>query len=100
MFKRITAALLAALLCAGALPAAHAADAQAMQQTVRALGILTGDENGDLNLSSPVTRAEFTKMMCGRGRAGRRDQHSGQHLGVQRRQKQSLGGRICQSRGG
>ncbi len=64
MFKRITAALLAALLCAGALPAAHAADAQAMQQTVRALGILTGDENGDLNLSSPVTRAEFTKMMC------------------------------------
>ena len=64
MFKRITAALLAVLLCAGALPAAHAADAQAMQQTVRALGILTGDENGDLNLSSPVTRAEFTKMMC------------------------------------
>ena len=64
MFKRITAALLAVLLCAGALPAAHAADEQAMQQTVRALGILTGDENGDLNLSSPVTRAEFTKMMC------------------------------------
>lgn len=64
MFKRMTAVLLASLLCVGILPAAQAADAQTMQQTVRALGILTGDENGELNLSSPVTRAEFAKMMC------------------------------------
>ena len=64
MFKRMAAMLLAALLCAGMLPTAQAADAQTMQQTVRALGILTGDENGELNLSNPVTRAEFTKMMC------------------------------------
>ncbi len=33
------------------------------QQTVQALGIITGDENGNLNLSGNVTRAQFAKMM-------------------------------------
>ena len=30
---------------------------------IRALGIMQGDESGNLNLGSSVTRAEFTKMM-------------------------------------
>lgn len=33
-------------------------------ETVRVLGIITGDEQGDMKLSSPVTRAEFVKMMA------------------------------------
>lgn len=44
-------------------PGALAADQDTMLETVRVLGILSGDQNGNLNLSSPVTRAEFTKMM-------------------------------------
>ena len=32
-------------------------------ETVKVLGIMVGDENGNMNLSSPVTRAEFVKMM-------------------------------------
>lgn len=32
-------------------------------ETVKVLGIIVGDENGNMNLSSPVTRAEFVKMM-------------------------------------
>ena len=31
-------------------------------QIARALGIMTGDKNGNMNLSSSVTRAEFAKM--------------------------------------
>ena len=42
---------------------ALAADADTRLETIRALGILSGDESGSLNLSSPVTRAEFVKMM-------------------------------------
>lgn len=42
---------------------ALAADADTRLETIRALGILSGDESGNLNLSSPVTRAEFVKMM-------------------------------------
>lgn len=77
MFKRITAVLaaLATVVCLCAAPAA-AADAETMQQTVRALGILTGDETGSLNLQNPVTRAEFTKMMI--AAAGRKDNISEQ----------------------
>ena len=33
------------------------------QQTVSALGIIVGDESGNMNLSSDVTRAQFAKMM-------------------------------------
>lgn len=76
MKKRLTAALLAVLLVACALPPALAADSETMQQTVRALGILTGDENGELNLQNPVTRAEFSKMMI--AAAGLGDSISGQ----------------------
>ena len=57
----LTAAL--ALALSLAVPGALAADGDTMLETVRVLGILSGDENGDLALSSPVTRAEFVKMM-------------------------------------
>ena len=33
------------------------------QQTVTALGIMVGDENGNMNLSAGVTRAQLAKMM-------------------------------------
>ena len=42
---------------------AAASDFSSAQQLVQMLGIINGDENGNLNLSSNVTRAEFAKMM-------------------------------------
>lgn len=44
-------------------PGALAVDGDTMLETIRVLGILSGDENGNLNLSAKVTRAEFVKMM-------------------------------------
>ena len=62
--KQRFCALLAALGLALSLTGpALAADGDTQLETVRALGILSGDESGNLNLSSPVTRAEFVKMM-------------------------------------
>lgn len=64
MKKRLLSLLAAlALVLSLAVPAALAADEDTMLETVRVLGILSGDENGNLNLSAPVTRAEFVKMM-------------------------------------
>jgi hypothetical protein len=42
---------------------ASGTDQTSAQQTVQALGIINGDENGNLNLSEYVTRAQFAKMM-------------------------------------
>lgn len=64
MKKRLLSLLAAlALVLSLAAPVALAADEDTMLETVRVLGILSGDENGNLNLSAPVTRAEFVKMM-------------------------------------
>lgn len=64
MKKRLLSFLAAlALTLSLAAPVALAADEDTMLETVRVLGILSGDENGNLNLSAPVTRAEFVKMM-------------------------------------
>ena len=64
MKKRLLSLLaVLALIFTLAAPAALAADGDTMLETIRVLGILSGDENGNLNLSSPVTRAEFVKMM-------------------------------------
>lgn len=41
----------------------YAADNATALETVKALGILSGDGSGSLNLTSNVTRAEFVKMM-------------------------------------
>lgn len=63
MKKRVLALLsalcLAISLCA--VPAGAAEDAAL--QTIRSLGIMQGDENGNLNLDQSVTRAQFVTMM-------------------------------------
>lgn len=64
MKKRLLSLLAAlALALSLSMPVALAADEDTMLETVRVLGILPGDENGNLNLSASVTRAEFVKMM-------------------------------------
>ena len=66
MKKRILSALLCAALLAGTLPAASAASSvsdSVIEQVVGALEIMTGDENGNLNLDNSVTRAEFARML-------------------------------------
>lgn len=63
MKKRLMSLICAACLLLAAMPSALAADADTRLETVRALGILRGNENGDLMLSSSVSRAEFAKMM-------------------------------------
>lgn len=61
--KRLTAIVLVICLTAALLIPAHAADEREIQSVVSSLGIITGDESGNLNLANTVTRAEFTKMM-------------------------------------
>ena len=66
MKKRIVSVLLAAALVLGLAAPAFAAQAQVTvdeaAKVLAALDIMTGDENGDLHLDQPVTRAEFTKL--------------------------------------
>ena len=67
MKKRILTALLAACLsCSLAAPALAASAAPVpvaeATQVVQALGIMAGDQNGNMNLSNRVTRAEFVTM--------------------------------------
>ena len=65
--KKTISALLACCMLLGplALPAqaASAPSQQMVEQTIRMMGIITGDEKGDMNLSGLVTRAQFAKMM-------------------------------------
>lgn len=64
--KRAIALLLALslLLALCVLPASAAGEAATdAVQMVQALGIMNGDESGNLNLEKPVTRAEFCKML-------------------------------------
>ena len=61
--KKFVSFLLAAALCAGFALPAHAANEATAAEVLAVLGIMNGDENGDMNLSSPVTRAEFAKML-------------------------------------
>ena len=65
MKKRVFTALLSlCLTLALALPAGAAGQPQQEEaiQVVNALGIMVGDANGNMNLSSRVTRAEFITM--------------------------------------
>ena len=55
-------ALAMALTCFMAVPA-QGADLASVQGTVQALGIMTGDENGSMNLTGSITRAQFAKML-------------------------------------
>ncbi|MDL2274061.1 S-layer homology domain-containing protein [Oscillospiraceae bacterium OttesenSCG-928-G22] len=63
--KKVLSALLALVLTASlVVPALAAApDAQTAEEAIKALGILTPDANGNMNLSKTVTRAEFSKML-------------------------------------
>ena len=67
MKRFLTFALMLGLLCtASVFPASASSDAvsdEVITQVMGALGIMTGDENGDLNLSDNVTRAEFARML-------------------------------------
>lgn len=63
--KRLIAALLAGgMLASLGAPALAAEQPQhTVEQTIRLLGVMNGDENGDMNLEGLVTRAQFAKMM-------------------------------------
>lgn len=65
MKKTLSLLLTACLLFSLAVPLADAAytNEATVQQTVSALGIMVGDENGNMNLSGGVTRAQLAKMM-------------------------------------
>jgi hypothetical protein len=65
LHHRISAALLttALTLSLAGTGTAYAATADTALGTIRALGIMVGDDQGNLNLSSHVTRAQFVTMM-------------------------------------
>lgn len=65
MKKRLLSLLFTGALLFSLLPSALAAPASVtdMAQVLSALDIMTGNENGDLMLTRPVTRAEFTKLV-------------------------------------
>ena len=64
MKKRVLAALLSAALSLSLVtPALALTGREEAAQVLSALDIMTGDESGNLNLSAPVTRAEFVKML-------------------------------------
>lgn len=79
--KRFFALALAlCLLCVVmALPASAAGTDSGMIQTIQALGIMVGDESGDMALDRNVTRAEFAKMLT--AASGYKDTISGQGSG-------------------
>ncbi len=64
MKKRIFALVLAVcLICSLCAVPAFAAGEETALQTVRALGIMNGDEKGNMNLEQNVTRAQLAKML-------------------------------------
>lgn len=64
MKKRVLSALLAAALTLSLVtPALAVTSRDDAAQVLAALDIMTGDGSGNLNLSAPVTRAEFVKML-------------------------------------
>ena len=64
MKKRMLSGLLCLCLALGLLcTGAGAVSGNSKLEAIRVLGILEGDESGDLNLSNQVTRAEFAAML-------------------------------------
>jgi len=62
--RKITSIIMClCLLFVGIIPTYGATDTSAVENAVAALEIMTGDENGSLNLTNNVTRAEFAKML-------------------------------------
>ena len=63
--KRTVTLLLALCLMLTALPlSALAADPMEAMQVVRTVGIMVGDQSGNMNLDGAVTRAQFAKMLA------------------------------------
>ncbi len=63
MNKRIISAVLCALLLCALSVTASAVALDSELEVLSTLGIMNGDENGNLNLDKTVTRAEFSKMI-------------------------------------
>ena len=66
MKRRAISLLLAACMMCGLLTvgaSAASSDVTGAVETMKALGIMVGDETGNMNLSGNVTRAQFVKMM-------------------------------------
>ena len=75
MKKHTITFILAAAITAAAVSAF--AYSESVSETAREYKILEGDENGNLNLSSPVTRAEMAKILCSAMRLSPSDKDSG-----------------------
>lgn len=63
MKRILSLALVTTMLASLLVFPAHAVREDTVIQTVGLLGIMNGDTSGNLNLSKPVTRAEFAKMV-------------------------------------
>lgn len=66
MKRRAISLLLAVCMMCGLLTvgaSAASSDTTGAVETMKALGIMVGDETGDMNLDGNVTRAQFVKMM-------------------------------------
>lgn len=66
--KKVISIILALVLAVGAIPMSAAAatnttSLETIENIVGALGIIAGDENGNLNLNEYVTRAQFAKIV-------------------------------------
>lgn len=63
--KRLMAVLLSACVIFGTstLEVRAAQSSETVEKTVRFLGIMNGDEDGNMNLDARVTRAQFAKML-------------------------------------
>lgn len=65
MKKKLAALVCVLVLCLSLMPQTFAAQSTSQSnvlQVLAVMGVMNGDANGNLNLSSNVTRAEFTKM--------------------------------------
>lgn len=64
--KKLLSLLLAAVVLLGSSPAALAASGASdsvIEEVIRATGIMSGDADGNMNLTNTVTRAEYAKML-------------------------------------
>jgi hypothetical protein len=62
--KVVSVISLICILCSFAAPAVAADSAETVEQVIKAIGIMLGDQNGNMNPGKEVTRAEFAKMLC------------------------------------
>ncbi|MGE4353315.1 MAG: S-layer homology domain-containing protein, partial [Oscillospiraceae bacterium] len=70
MNKRLISLLLVFVMTVSLAAPAMAADNSEVLDVLAALGVMNGDENGDLNLSGNITRAQFAKMVVAASKYG------------------------------